>query len=156
LTLIRPSPVAASKLPPARFWAPRKIRFSDCDPAGIAYTARLIDQMNGVIEDFFPVALGLDYQGMIAESRIGLGYASVHCDFFRPAQMGARLEVSVLIERIGERSATFLLHAHDGEDEIFRASFVMSTTSLSEHRSIPLPPTLREALTAYRNQQDDR
>lgn len=154
--MTRPSPIAASKLPAGRFRAPRKIRFSDCDPAGIAYTARLIDQMNGVIEDFFPAALGLDYHGLIAESRIGLGYASVHCDFFRPTRMGSRLEISVLIERIGERSTTFVLHGHDGEDEVFRMSFVMSTTSLTEHRSIPLPPTLREALATYRIRQDER
>ena len=142
----RPAPRPATTLPPAAFRTPRKVRFSDCDPAGIVYTPRFVDMLNGVIEDFFPDALGIDYHGLIADG-LGLGYASLHCDFFRPAHMGNRLIMTPLVDRIGGTSADFVVHGHDGDDEILRGRLVMVTTRLG--RPIPLPPPIRAALTRY-------
>jgi 4-hydroxybenzoyl-CoA thioesterase len=147
----RARPQAYSTLPADAFGTPRLIRFSHCDPAGIVYTPRFIDMMNGVIEDFFPQALDLDYYGFIRDERIGLGYAKLDCDFFLPGLMGDQLTFTVLIGRIGGASATFFIHAHRGEEEVLRARLVMVTTSLTEHRAIPLPAALRDALAAYQD-----
>jgi 4-hydroxybenzoyl-CoA thioesterase len=126
------------------------VRFSDCDPAGIAYMPRYIDMLNGVIEDFFPAALGLDYHGFI-RGGTGLGYASLHCDFFRPARMGAQLAITPLIARLGGSSVTLTLHVHQGEDEILRASLALVTTSMATSRPIPIPTPLRSALGTYQD-----
>lgn len=147
----RARPLAYSALPAGAFGAERLIRFSHCDPAGIVYTPRFVDLMNGVIEDFFPQALGLDYYGFIRDERIGLGYAKLDCDFFLPGLMGDQLVFTVLIGRIGGASATFLIHAHRGAEEVLRGRLVMVTTSLTEHRAIPLPAPLRNALIAYQD-----
>jgi len=147
----RPAPIQATRLPVAAYRAARMVRFSDCDPAGIVYTPRYLDMLNGVIEDFFPERLGLDYHGLIAAGT-GLGYASVDCQFFRPARMGARLTIAPLVERIGGASASFVLHAHIGEDEIFRGRMVMVTTAMATDRPIPLPAPLRAALQSYQEQ----
>jgi acyl-CoA thioesterase FadM len=147
----RARPTAASELPAGAYRTPRQIRFSDCDPAGIVYTPRFVDLMNGVLEDFFPEALGLDYYGFIRDQKTGLGYVKVDCDFFLPGLMGDALTFSVAVERIGGASATFIVHGHRGEDEIVRGRLVMVTTSLLQHRAIPLPPELRNALVAYQD-----
>jgi 4-hydroxybenzoyl-CoA thioesterase len=146
----RPRPVAPADLHPALWRTERVVRFSDCDPAGIVYTARFVDMLNGVVEDFFPGALGLDY-GAIIRGGVGLGYAKVDCDFLRPGQMGDRLTASVEVARVGRASAGFVLHLHRGEAQLLRASLVMVTTSLSAHKAIPLPADLRAALTAYQD-----
>lgn len=147
----RPSPVGASTLPAAAFQASRMVRFSDCDPAGIVYTPRYVDMLNGVIEDFFPAALGLDYHGFITAG-IGLGYASLQCDFFQPARMGEVLSIAPLVDRIGGASAGFVLHAHRGEGEVFRGRLTMVTTDIEAGRPIPLPAPIRAALTRYQEQ----
>ena len=144
----RPRAALPSALPAAAWRAVRAVRFSDCDPAGIVYTPRFIDMLMGAIEDFFPAALGLDYHGLIRDG-LGLGYAKVDCDFLRPGMMGDRLEIAVLVARIGGASAGFTLHVHRGDEELLRATLVIVTTSLAAHRAIPLPPALRDALTAY-------
>jgi acyl-CoA thioesterase FadM len=126
------------------------IRFSDCDPAGIVYMPRYLDMLNGVVEDFFPAALDLDYHALIRDG-VGLGYASLRCDFLRPTRMGGHVVVTLLIARIGGASATLLLHMHQGEDEILRARLAMVTTSMDTSRSIPLPAPLRSALEAYQD-----
>jgi 4-hydroxybenzoyl-CoA thioesterase len=150
--LARPrlAPIPFASLPPGAFRTPRGIRFSDCDPAGIAYTARLVDLMNGAIEDLFPARLGLSYHAVIRERRVGLGYGRVDCDFFLPAQMGDALVMSVLVDRVGESSIAWRVHIHRGADEVVRGQLVTVTTSLDDHKAMPMPGWLREPLLAYR------
>jgi len=147
----RPRPLSAADLPEGAFRIERLVRFSDCDPAGIVYTPRFVDMLSGVIEDFFPQALGLDYYGLLRDERIGLGYARVGVDFMRPGLMGDRLEFAVLVGRIGGASAAFTVHAFREGQEILRGTLVMVTTSLAKHRAIPLPAPLRAALVAYQD-----
>lgn len=125
------------------------IRFSHCDPAGIVYFARYFDIMNGVVEDWFGGALGIDYHEMIGPRRIGLGYVSANADFAKPGFMGDRLYFAVLVERIGRSSCTLRIHAFRGEEPVLQARLVMVATSLQTHTSIALPDDLRAALERY-------
>lgn len=145
----RPTPIPASQLPPTAFQTARRIRFSDCDPAAIAYTPRIIDLMNGAIEDAFPGRLGLDYHAWIRDHRVGLGYVRADCDFFRPLAMGDEIVITVLITHVGASSTTWRLHLHIGEDEAARGELIMVTTDLNLHLKAELPAPLREAFTAY-------
>ena len=133
-------------------WATlRTVRFSDCDPAGIVYTPRFIDLVNGVIEDFFIGQLRIDYHALIRTDRIGLGYKSVDTDFFKPAFMGDRLSFTVLIEHIGRTSVIFSVHCVREIEEVMRCRLVMVTTSLNTNSAINIPVNLKDALTAYRD-----
>ena len=129
----------------------RTVRFSDCDPAGILYTPRFVDMANGVVEDFFPARLHIGYHDLIQNERIGLGYKSADCDFFRPALMGDRLQFTVLVEHIGRTSVIFSLHCVREVEEIMRCRLVMVTTSLKTHNAITIPRPLKDALTSYKD-----
>ncbi|MGA0593769.1 acyl-CoA thioesterase [Enterovirga sp. CN4-39] len=126
-----------------------RIRFSHCDPAGIVYFARYFDLMNGVVEDWFSGALGLDYAEFIGPRRVGLGYASCEADFAAPGFMGDRISFAVLVERIGAASLALRILAYRGPDPILSARLTIVTTSLVEHRAIPIPDDLRAALERY-------
>lgn len=144
----RAKPVPASSLPGRAFRTRAPVRFSHCDPAGIVYTPRFVDMMNGAIEDLFPGALDLDYHRIIGEERVGLGYASVTCDFFRTASMGDVLALTPLVEHVGGASCRLTVHIHRDEEEIARGRFVMVTTSLNTHRPLRHEP-VRSAFAAY-------
>lgn len=144
----RAEPVAASRLPAGAFRSASAVRFSHCDPAGIVYTPRFIDMMNGAIEDLFPGALGLDYHSIIGEERIGLGYASVACDFFQPARMGDQLTLTLVVDHVGGASVRLTVYVHRDDDEVARGRFVLVTTSLVTHRPLRYEP-VRSALAAY-------
>lgn len=135
--------------PAQAYVATRSVRFSDCDPAGIAYTARLVDMLNGVVEDFFPAVLGVDYHATIRDRKIGLGYAKVDVDFFRPLMMGETADFIVLIDRLGGASAAFEIRAYHDNQPVLTATLVMVTTDLVAHKAIPLPADLRAALQDY-------
>lgn len=150
-----PTPLATL---PAGAWRGRvRVRFSHCDPAGIVYYARYFDILNGVVEDWFEGALGLSYAAFIGPRRIGLGYGRAEADFHAPAMMGDDLDFVPLVARIGGASLALGVHAYRGETPILTARPVIVTTSLVEHRAIPLPDDLRAAVTAYEERcREDR
>jgi len=136
---------------PAGAWRGQvPVRFSHCDPAGIVYFARYFDMMNGVVEDWFAGALGLDYHDIIGRRRTGLGYVSAQVEFLRPARMGEVLVFVPLIERIGGASATLSLRGYNAGQPALAGRLVMVTTSLETHRAIPLPADIRSGMESYR------
>ncbi|GJD59457.1 acyl-CoA thioesterase [Methylobacterium dankookense] len=145
--------------PPARaaqaglFHALVRVRFSHCDPAGIVYFPRWFDLMNGVVEDGFGEALGLDYRGFHQARGIGLGYAHAEADYVSPGFWDDRLHVFVRIERIGGGSLALALTAYRGEAPVFAACLVIVTTSLETRCAIPLPDDLRATAERYRAAQ---
>lgn len=129
--------------------APVKIRFSHCDPAGIVYFARWLDMLNGVIEDYFADALGLDYHAFIRDRRVGLGYGQVHVDYLKPGLMGDVIDFAVLVERIGDASIRLLAPGWRGSEPVIAARLVIVTTDLDARRAMRIPDDLRAALTRY-------
>lgn len=143
-------PLPRSALADGTWTTPVPIRFGDCDPAGIVYTPEYFNLFNGVIEDWYGAALGLPYHVLIGPRRTGLGYVHASADFARPSRMGDVLEVGVNVPRLGRSSLTLLVQAFREGLECVRATFVTVTTSLDDHRPIPIPDDLRVALEAYR------
>ncbi|MDB5511613.1 MAG: 1,4-dihydroxy-2-naphthoyl-CoA hydrolase [Enterovirga sp.] len=145
----RISPPPFETLAPAIWRTNVRIRFSHCDPAGIVYFARYFDIINGVVEDWFSAALGLDYGEFIGPRRIGLGYANCTADFVAPGFMGDTLTFAVLIARIGGASLGLEVPAYRDGAAVLLGRMTIVTTSLVEHRAIPLPDDLRAAVTRY-------
>jgi 4-hydroxybenzoyl-CoA thioesterase len=147
--MARSAPPPHDALPTGAWRTDVLVRFSHCDPAGIVYFARYFDMLNGVVEDWFSVALGLDYHAFIRDRRVGLGYAHAGIDYARPGRMGEILTFAPLVERVGGASLTLSVPAHAGRAGVLGARLVIATTDLDRHRSIPLPDDLRAAVMAY-------
>ena len=148
-TAARPRPILFSSIKD-RLWSTNiRIRFGNCDPAGIVYTPKFFDIFNAVIEEWYEQALHLDYYEFIGKRRIGLGYVNAHSDFFSPCLMGDSLAMAVAIERIGNSSFVVLIHAFNGEKEALRGRFTVVITNLDNHCPQPIPSDLRSALLVY-------
>ncbi len=147
----RAVPIHPREIPDEAWSVYRDIRFSDCDPAGIVYTPRFIDIVNGTIEELFLKELRIDYHAMIQRDRVGLGYASVDTDFFRPALMGDRVSLTPLVASVGRSSIVWNVHCVREITEIMRCRLVMVTTSLDTHQPISIPASLKTALLSYQD-----
>ncbi len=152
-----PVPASPRAAPPVRvdqaglFGAPVRVRFSQCDPAGIVYFPRWFDLLNGVVEDWFGQALGLDYRGFHQKRGIGLGYARAEADFLRPGFWDDRLDVFVRVVRVGGAALDLGLTGFRGDEPVLAARLVIVTTDLSQRCAIPLPEDLRAAAERYRD-----
>jgi 4-hydroxybenzoyl-CoA thioesterase len=126
-----------------------KIRWGHCDPAGIVYTPNYFDIFNGVVEDWYPAALGLDYHAYMRDRRIGLGYAHASADFLVPGFMGETMEVAVVLTKLGRASFNLSLHAMKDGREAVRGRLVVVCTDLDAHKAVAIPEDLRAALERY-------
>jgi acyl-CoA thioesterase FadM len=145
----RPTPIPASALPRLAFRTPARIRFGDCDPAGIVFFAAWFALANAAIEDLFVEELEVDFHALHAVRRLGTGFAHAEADFFSPGLMGDRVIITPLITRIGGASYALLVHVHRGQEELVRFHLVTAMTALDARRATPIPEDLRAALTAY-------
>lgn len=129
------------------------VRFSNCDPAGIVFFPQYFVLLNGVVEDWFTLALGIDYAHLIGHQGIGLPTVSLHCDFLAPSRMGEKIEFKLRVGRVGKRSLTVDVECvgGDGDGARLRLRQVLVTTSLIDHRAIDIPADVLAAISRWEN-----
>ncbi len=135
----------------AVFTQPCAVRFSHCDPAGIIFFPQYFVLLNGVVEDWFTHALGIDYAHLIAHQRIGLPTVSLQCDFLAPSRMGEQIEFHLSVGRVGKRSITLNVECSGVDGIRLRLSQVLVTTSLVSHASIDIPPDILAAIARWQD-----
>jgi YbgC/YbaW family acyl-CoA thioester hydrolase len=91
-------------MPPFR--TQRRIEFGDTDMAGIVHFANFFRFMEAAECDFLR-ARGLSVKMEWEGRPIGFPRVSASCDYVRPARFEDVLDVTVTIERIGEKSVSF-------------------------------------------------
>ena len=125
------------------------IRFSHCDPAGIVYFVNFFDMVGGVVEDWFRETVGLPFQEMHLERRIGFPIVNTGCEFFRPAHLGDTLVLELAIARLGRSSIEFRVRGSVGTAEKFRARHKVAMVSLDTFRSLAIPDDMRARMVDY-------
>ena len=132
-----------------RFARERLIRFSHCDPAGIVYFVNFFDMVGGVVEDWFREAIGLPFQEMHLERRVGFPIVNTGCEFFRPAHLGDTLRLELSIAKLGRSSIEFVIDGSVAGEEKFRARHKVAMVSLESWRALPIPEDMRAKMNAY-------
>jgi len=135
--------------PAGAFTRTVQIRFSHCDPAGIVYFPHYFNMCNGLIEDWYTEELDVNYADLILHDQHGFPFVHVETDFKIPSRMGEKLDLTLLIEKIGRSSLTLVIVGHKDGVERLRARTVTAMMSLASKRSVALPETLRRAFEAY-------
>ena len=127
----------------------RLIRFSHCDPAGIVYFVNFFDMVGGVVEDWFRDAIGLPFQEMHLERRIGFPIVNTGCEFFRPAHLGDTLRLELAIAKLGRSSIEFVVSGSVAGEEKFRARHKVALVSLDSWRALPIPADMRAKMQPF-------
>jgi 4-hydroxybenzoyl-CoA thioesterase len=133
----------------ATFFRERLIRFSHCDPAGIVYFVNFFDMVGGVVEDWFRDAVGLAFQEMHLERRIGFPIVKTGCEFFRPAHLGDTLRLELAIARLGRSSIEFVVRGLVDGEEKFSARHKVALVSLDSWRPLPIPEDMRAKMQPF-------
>jgi 4-hydroxybenzoyl-CoA thioesterase len=131
------------------FSARRRVRFADCDPAGIVFFPQYFVLLNGVVEQWFDEGLGVPYAALIGERRTGLPTVRLEADFTAVSRHGDDLVFGIAIERLGRSSLALQHHVACGDALRLRARQVLVCTDLHTHRPQALPDDLRRALSAH-------
>jgi 4-hydroxybenzoyl-CoA thioesterase len=126
------------------------IRFSHCDPAGIVYFPHYFDMFNGLIEDWYTYELKHDYAELIMNNRYGFPFVHIACDFKIPSRIGEIIDLTLLVEHVGRSSIGVAIVCHRDGIVRLRARMATAMILLETRKAVAIPPTLREAIEAYR------
>jgi 4-hydroxybenzoyl-CoA thioesterase len=132
------------------FTATRTVRFADCDPAGIVFYPQYLVMLNDLVEQWFEDGLGLRYEQIIGERRLGLPTVRLEADFTAVSRHGDRLTLALVLVHLG-RSSLHTAARFSGGDGVLRMKTrsVLVCTSLDSHRPVPLPDDLRSAMLPH-------
>lgn len=125
------------------------VGWGDCDPAQIAYTARIPEWALKSIEDWYSHCLHSNWYGTTLQLGIGMPFVSLGCDFLVPVTPEHPLEVAVFVSRIGNTSLSHWVDGFQNE----RLCFTAKTTAVFVHAStmapISIPDNMRRNIENY-------
>jgi len=127
-----------------------RIRFSECDPAGIVFYPQYFVLFNDLMEAWVDTMLPEGFHDMIANKRVGMPSVHLDVEFKAISRMGDDVVMSLGVEHMGSRSLTLLLRC-TGKDGVLRAQVrqTIVITSLETHKAIAIPEFLRVPMQDY-------
>lgn len=127
-----------------------KVRFGDCDPAGLVYYPVIFHYCHIAMEEFFAERCGIPYHKLMADERIGFPTVNTQAEFFVPLVYGDEAEIEVSVTRLGKSSATFeysIRRAGDITVLCARSTNVHVSMNLDSRRAVPIPERYRLLFT---------
>lgn len=123
------------------------VTWGDCDPARIAYTARLpwfaLDAINAWWEAHFD---GEGWYQLELDRNIGTPFVNLSMDFRSPVTPRHKLLCETYPTRLGEKSITFGMKARQDGILCFEGSFTCVFTIADQFKSQPAPQRLRDVI----------
>ncbi|MGO3741021.1 acyl-CoA thioesterase [Kerstersia sp.] len=132
------------------FQRPHRIRFSECDPAGIVFYPQYFVMFNDLLEAWVDAITTGGFHDMIGKQHVGMPTVHLDADFKAISRMGDDVVLSLAVEHLGSRSLRLVLRCV-GTDGVLRMQVnqVIVTTSLVTHKAIQIPEAIRQAMQAY-------
>lgn len=130
------------------FRAERRVRFADCDAAGIVFYPRYFEMLNGVVEDWFAGPLGASFRELHLEQGVSVPTAAVDGRFLAPSRLENDLSFALTVTRLGGASCG-LRHRMTSDDQLrFEATqtIVFVGASLKPE---PWPEPLRARIAPF-------
>ena len=127
----------------------RIVKFGETDAAGVVYTGRFLDYALEAFDTWLRLVLDLPWPEQAA---LGIGTPAVSCqlEFARPLRAGDRLDVEVLLDRIGGGSFTVRTTGRNAaQEQVFSATMIFASIAMESRTPVRIPDRLREKMTAY-------
>ncbi len=138
------------------FTVNERVRWIDCDAAGIIYYGSYI-RFFEIAETEMYRSMGLPYA--VAFSRLGCCpiRAAYHCEYLLPARLDDAMDVEIWISHLGRTSYTlgFRYSRNNGEEVLAGGYCRLVCVDLIDKRPIPIPDILREGLGGYTDLERD-
>jgi 4-hydroxybenzoyl-CoA thioesterase len=100
-----------------RFVRSYKVRFSECDMAGIVFFPNYFLMFNRLLEDWFGDALQVPLGRLHSEYKMGVPLVDIKVAFVKASRIGDVLEWGLEVRRLGTKSFTIGVVASCGGEE---------------------------------------
>ena len=128
----------------------RPVRFAEVDAARIVYFARYLDFCHDALEALFGALPG-GYPQLTMVRGIGIPSVRVEADYLAPLRYGDTALIDVSVERLGQRSITFVHTLPRAAAGVPCATVrqVVVLCRLDELVSVDIPADVRALLTVH-------
>jgi acyl-CoA thioester hydrolase len=128
----------------------RRVRWGECDPAGVVYTATFADYVISAAELFYGALFDTTPQRAKHEQGFGTPTRALEFDFRRSLRPDDVFDMTVTVVAINERTYVLDVTARTPDDEVvFVSRLTPVCVARDERRSIPIPAAFQAALQRY-------
>ena len=128
----------------------RRVHWGDSDTAQIAYTSKFVDFAIEAAEYWWESVLGIDWYQLNVEQKIGTPMVGLKFDFESALISGDRLDLTVLMQRLGRSSLTLRVEGHKvGGIRSFTAELTSALVDREAMRATPFPNDWRQRIEGY-------
>ena len=124
----------------------QRLRFSHCDPAGIAYYPQLFALCDHVIEEWTEKVFAIPRAEFHGTRNLALPTADLQAQFLAPCRLGDRLDFLLRVDRVGRSSVSFQIDVDCENEHRFTVRYVQVLTDHAEKKPLPWPEEWRRAL----------
>lgn len=126
-----------------------RVRFSECDPAGIVFYPQYFVMFNDLMEAWIDDLLPGGFEELILQRRTGMPTVHLEADFRAISRMGDDVTLSLDVVRLGQKSLTLAWRCTGKEGSLRMAvTQTIVITSLDTHQAVVIPEDLRAAILA--------
>ncbi len=104
------------------FTVERRVRFADCDAAGIVFFPRYFEMLNGVVEDWFAGPLGASFRELHVNRHVSVPTAAVEARFIAPSRLEDELTFTLSVTKLGGASCSLRHRIGAGDQRRFEAT----------------------------------
>ena len=126
-----------------------RVRFGECDHAGIVFYPRYGEMSHAVVEAWFREGLDCDLPTLIARYGVVHPLVRLEMEFLRPSRYNDLLEFELQVLHLGNASLTVQIVARGGDEERVRMTLKMVNANLQHLRAEPMPDALRENFARF-------
>ena len=130
------------------FTTDRRVRFADCDAAGIVFFPRYFEMLNGVVEDWFFEALGVSFRELHMNRGASVPTAAIEARFIAPSRLEDALTFSLTVTKLGGASCGLRHRITAGGDLRFEAAQTIVYVGASL-KPEPWPDALRARIAPF-------
>lgn len=131
-----------------RFFHRLRVRWAEVDMQKIVFNAHYLMYFDTAIADYWR-ALALPYEAAMQRLDGDLYVVKATVEFHASARVDDQIEVAMKCSRIGTSSMTFSGAIFRGDEHLISGEIVYVFADPATQTSRPVPPRLREILTAY-------
>lgn len=128
----------------------QQVRFGHIDPAGIAYFPRIFNYIHEAFEDLWDNFMGVTYNRLVNEQRIGFPLVHSEVNFMRGLHFGERPTVRISCFKLGRASLGLRYRYEVGLNTCLEARMTTACIDLDSVRSIPIPDRFRRSFEIIR------
>jgi 4-hydroxybenzoyl-CoA thioesterase len=127
-----------------------RVRFADCDPAGIVFYPRYLEMFNQLVEEWFREELHFSFTELVTNRGWGLPTVHLEVDFVAPSRFDEMLSAALRVSNVGTSSLSLdiLLSGPQTGDRV-RGKVVLVLIDRAVHRPIPWPSDLRARILEF-------